>query len=428
MSEVHRHLLPNGMTILLKEVWHAPICSWWMLYRVGSRDETAGMTGAAHWVEHMMFRGTERFPMGMMDDAIDRLGGIWNAQTAQDYTAYYTTLPIAHVQLALEAEADRMRNLSFRAEDVEAERRIILAERRSVANDPLFALDEGMNHCAFTKHGYRHEVLGNEEDLQRLDGEQLRRFYRQHYIPEQAIGVAVGAFEQEKMLAMIAEQFAGIPPSCSLPLAVKHSQKHSHVEPAQSSERRFTVEWDGENEFLEIAYRVPSATHEDWYALSVLASVLAGPSGPGSGHVDNRTCRLYEALVKTGHAAAIDGNLSPRCDPYLYHLTITLQHGRALAEVEDIALAEVERIRAGEIREDELARAKKQTRALFAYSSEGVTGQGFWLSFAENFAGYEWFEHYVQRIDAVTGEQVHRAALQYFQPDQRIIGWLRARS
>jgi len=428
LSALRRHVLANGMTILLKEVWHAPICSWWMLYRVGSRDETAGMTGAAHWVEHMMFRGTERFPMGRMDGAIDRLGGIWNAQTAQDYTAYYSTLPVAHVQLALEAEADRMRNLMFLAEDVEAERRIILAERRSAANDPLFALDERMNHCAFTKHGYRHEILGNEEDLQRMDREPLWRFYRQHYVPENVIGVAVGAFESERMLAMIAqhfdaEQYAGIT-SASAPLPAKRLP----VEPAQSSERRFNVEWDGENEFLEMAYRVPSATHEDWYALSVLASLLAGPSGPGSGNVDNRSCRLYEALVKTGRAVAIDGNLSPRCDPYLYHLTITLQHGRDLAEVEGIALAEIERMRAGEIRDDELSRAKKQTRALFAYSSEGVTGQGFWLSFAENLAGYEWFERYVQRIDAVSGEQVQRVARQYFRPEQRIIGWLRARA
>ena len=360
--------------------------------------------------------------MGTLDSAIDRLGGVWNAQTAPDYTAYYTTLPVAQIPLALDAEADRMRNLNFTAEDVEAERRIILAERRSTANDPLFALDERMNQCAFTEHGYRHEVLGEEEDVQRLGHEQLWEFYQQHYQPANAIGVAVGAFESGKMLSELRRFFGKLPNrDFSAP------PQPPRREPPQTGERRFEIAHEGENEFIEIAYRAPAANHEDWFALSVLGSLLAGPSGPGSGNVDNRTCRLYQALVKTGLAVAIDGNLSPRRDPYLYHLTITVQHGRNLGDVEEVALATVERLRQGEIGADEINRAKKQTRALFAYSSEGVTGQGFWLSFTENFAGHEWFEDYVNRIESVSREQVIQAARRYFRPEQRIVGRLRAR-
>ena len=423
MSAVRRHVLANGMTILLKEVRHAPVCSWWLLYRVGSRDEAPGMTGTAHWVEHLMFRGSGRFPMGALDNAIDRLGGVWNAQTAQDYTAYYATLPAAHISLALEAEADRMRNLTFALEDVEAERRIILSERQSAANDPLFALDELLNHYAFEEHGYRHEVLGEEEDLRRLGRDALWNFYRQHYRPANAIGVAAGAFDSEEMLAQIRALYEGIPEE-GAPLP----SPSARVEPPQTSERRFQIEGEGENAFIEIAYRAPPAAHEDWFALAVLGSLLAGPSGPGSGNVDNRTCRLYRALVKSGLAVAVDGNLSPRCDPYLYNLTLTVQHGRDLAEVEAAALAEIGRLRAGDLGEEEIARAKKQTRALFAYSAEGVTGQGFWLVFAESFAGYRWFEDYVERVAAVTWEQVLAAARRYLRPEQRIVGWLCARS
>ena len=423
MSAVRRHVLANGMTILLKEVRHAPVCSWWLLYRVGSRDEAPGMTGTAHWVEHLMFRGSGRFPMGALDNAIDRLGGVWNAQTAQDYTAYYATLPAAHISLALEAEADRMRNLTFALEDVEAERRIILSERQSAANDPLFALDELLNHYAFEEHGYRHEVLGEEEDLRRLGRDALWNFYRQHYRPANAIGVAAGAFDSEEMLAQIRALYEGIPEE-GAPLP----SPSARVEPPQTSERRFQIEGEGENAFIEIAYRAPPAAHEDWFALAVLGSLLAGPSGPGSGNVDNRTCRLYRALVKSGLAVAVDGNLSPRCDPYLYNLTLTVQHGRDLAEVEAAALAEIGRLRAGDLGEEEIARAKKQTRALFAYSAEGVTGQGFWLAFAESFAGYRWFEDYVERVAAVTWEQVLAAARRYLRPEQRIVGWLCARS
>ena len=421
LTAVECHVLANGMTVLLKEVHHAPVCCWWLLYRVGSRDEPAGMTGAAHWVEHMMFRGTERFPMGVLDAAIDRLGGVWNAQTAQDYTAYYTTLPTAEIGLALEVEADRMRNLLFKAEDFEAERRIILSERQSAANDPLFALDERLNHCAFREHGYRHDALGEEEDLRRLDRATLYDFYQQHYRPANAIAVAAGAFDSVAMLSQIRALYEALPATEALPPPVR-------IEAPQTSERRFQLRHEGENAFIEIAYRAPPVTHPDWFPLAVLAGILAGASGPGSGNIDNRTSRLYRRLVKGGLAVAVDGNLSPRRDPYLYHLTLTLQHGQEAAEVELAALAELERLRQGELSEREIERAKKQARALFAYSTEGVTGQAFWLAFAENFDSHRWFEEYVERLSAVTTEEIREVARRYLRPEQRIVGWLQPRA
>ena len=130
MSNVTRHVLSNGMVVLLKEVHSAPIISWWVLYRIGSRIERTGITGISHWVEHMMFKGTEQFPAGYLDKAIDRVGGSWNAQTFLDYTAYYETLPAGEIDLALRAEADRMINAQFDPEEVESERTVIIAERQ----------------------------------------------------------------------------------------------------------------------------------------------------------------------------------------------------------------------------------------------------------------------------------------------------------
>lgn len=131
---VTRHVLQNGMTILLRENHNAPLMSWWVLYRVGSRNEPTGKTGISHWVEHMMFKGTEQFPAGMLDQAIDRAGGSWNAQTSFDYTAYYETLPADQIDLALHAEADRMINAQFAPEDVESERTVIISERQGSEN------------------------------------------------------------------------------------------------------------------------------------------------------------------------------------------------------------------------------------------------------------------------------------------------------
>ena len=114
-NNVTRHILKNGMTVLLKEMHNAPLISWWVLYRVGSRNEPTGHTGISHWVEHMMFKGTEQFPVGYLDKAIDREGGIWNAQTSFDYTAYFETLPADRIDLGLRAEADRMANARVRS-------------------------------------------------------------------------------------------------------------------------------------------------------------------------------------------------------------------------------------------------------------------------------------------------------------------------
>jgi zinc protease len=119
VTAVQRYQLDNGLTVLLKEVHSAPVISWWVLYRVGSRNERTGQTGVSHWVEHMMFKGTERFPAGVLDRGIDRLGGLWNAQTSMDYTAYYETMPADRIDLALELEADRMANAQFLEADVD---------------------------------------------------------------------------------------------------------------------------------------------------------------------------------------------------------------------------------------------------------------------------------------------------------------------
>jgi zinc protease len=117
-GQVTRRVLDNGLTVLLKEVHTAPVISWWVLYRVGSRNERTGQTGISHWVEHMMFKGTETFPAGVLDKAIDREGGVWNAQTSFDYTAYFETMPAHRIDLALEAEADRMANAAFDPQEV----------------------------------------------------------------------------------------------------------------------------------------------------------------------------------------------------------------------------------------------------------------------------------------------------------------------
>jgi len=417
VSNVTKHVLDNGMTVLLKEVHAAPVISWWVLYRIGSRNERTGQTGISHWVEHMMFKGTEQFPRQELEKMIDRQGGSWNAQTSFDYTAYFETMPADRIDLALRLEADRMQNVEFLPEEVASERTVIISERQGSENSPMFWLGEEMNAVAFRVHGYHHEIIGDMIDLETMTRDDLYNHYQTYYTPNNAVAVVVGAFNSDEMLARIKELYGSIP-------ARELPRPFVRPEPEQMGERRVKVERPGSTAFLEMAFRSPAGNHPDYFKLAVLISVLTGPSGPGGGNIDNKTSRLYRALVETGIAASVDGSLYPTVDPFLMSLSITVSDDHTLEETEAELETQLDRVRNGDITEAEVTKAKKQARASFAYSTEGVTGQAFWLAFCENIGSYTWFEEYIDRLDAVTLADVVEAAATYLRPQSRVVGWL----
>jgi zinc protease len=415
VSHVTKHTLKNGMTVLLKEVHSAPLVSWWVLYRIGSRNERTGTTGVSHWVEHMLFKGTDQFPAGYLDKAVDREGGSWNAQTFFDYTAYYETMPSDKIDLALKIEADRMINAKFDPEEVDSERTVIISERQGAENSPTFWLGEEMQAAAFRVHGYHHEIIGDMTDLETMTRDDLYGHYKRHYMPNNAIAVAVGDFESEMMLARIRELYENIPAGETPELFVR-------PEPPQNGERRVRVERPGGSAVVDVSYKAPAATDADWFKLAILNSVLCGPDGLGGGSIDNKTSRMYRALVETELAADVDGGLTPTIDPFLYSISATVRPGRTPEEVEGAIYAEIARVLHGNITEAEVARAKKQARALFAYSTERVTMQAFWLAFSENFSSFDWFEQYVANLEAVTLADVNEAAHKYLTPQSRVVG------
>mgnify|MGYP000027914557 CR=1 FL=1 len=416
MSNVTRHILDNGMTVLLKEVHNAPVISWWVLYKVGSRNEHTGITGISHWVEHMMFKGTPKYGAGVLDKMVDSIGGSWNAQTSMDYTAYYETLPAEHIGLALAAEADRMVNAMFDMEEVESERTVIISERQGSENSPFFWLGEEVQAASFRVHGYHHEVIGDMTDLHTMTRDDLFGHYKRHYAPNNAIAVAVGAFDSAEMLAQINAIYGAIP-------AGEPVKLFSRPEPQQQGQRTVTVERPSGSSVIQVAYHSPAATHPDYFALQLVNSVLCGAEMMGGG-LENKTSRLYKALVMTELTASVDGSLYPTIDPFMYAISmVLLPDGDADAAITALD-SEIDRMRAGEITEAELARARKQARALFAYTTERVTTQAFYLAFSESMGGFEWFENYLDQLNAVTLEQVKTAAATYLRPQNRTVGIL----
>jgi zinc protease len=411
-------ILPNGLTLILKEMHHAPVISFMVWYRVGSRNEIPGRTGISHWVEHMMFKGTPTYPGELLDRLISREGGNWNAFTWLDFTAYYETMPAAKIDLALRLEADRMVNTIMEADEVESERMVIMAERQMYENDPRFQLNEELTAAVFRIHPYHHEIIGDMADLETITQADLLAHYRTHYTPNNAVAIVVGDFATPEMEQTITNYFGAIPAGPALPPVTRQ-------EPEQKGERRITVHGSGENAFLTVAYRAPAANHPDFLPLTLLNAAFAGGSSLGmlsEGGGSNKTSRLYKALVQTGLAAAAYGGVTPTVDPFVYTIT-------AVAQAEPTAVeaaldAEIARLLTDPITQRELDKARKRAKAEFVMAGESISGQAQLLGMTEAVLGdYGWYETVLEQLNDITLADLERVRATYLQPRNRTIGW-----
>jgi zinc protease len=365
----------------------------------------------------MQFKGTPTFPAGTLDRAISRDGGFWNAFTWVDWTAYFETMPQDRADLGLRIEADRMANSLFEPKEVESERTVIISERQGAENDPSFRLSEELHGAAFRIHPYQHTVLGDMTDLESITREDLYNHYRTYYVPSNAVLAVAGNFKIGPMLERIRELFGALPKA--VPPA--HTPR---PEPGQPGERWVEVEGPGETAYLELAYRAPSAGEDDLIPLAVLDSALSGASNLGflGGDISNKTSRLYKRLVEGELAASVSGSLTASIDPYLYSISVTVRPDSTPEAALEACDEEITKLLSDPVREEEVAKAIKQARALFAFGTESITNQAFWLGYSEMFAGHEWFETYLDRLAKVTPESILEVARKRLVPSNRTVG------
>ena len=409
-DQITQSVLKNGMKVMLKEIHTAPIISSWLWYRVGSKDEPTGKTGISHWTEHMQFKGTKKFPSSMLDKAISREGGRWNAATSHDATRYYETMPADKIDLALQLEADRMTNSIYSEKEVASERTVIISEREGHENEPMFRLGETVQQTAFRVHPYHHEIIGDMADLHTITRDDLYEHYRKYYVPNNAVLAIAGDFETKSMLKRVKELFGSIPKG-STPSRLARS------EPEPKGEVRLSIEGPGETTFIQVAYHFPNATHPDYIPLQVLDSLLGGASG-----LSYKTSRLYRALVDGEYAVDVSGWSESTIDPFLYRVTITNHPKRKPEETLAALDKEIQKLQEVLVSKDEIVRAVKQARAVFSYSSENISNQAFWMGYVEMFASYEWFTTYLDKLAKVTPKDVQRVAQKYLQSNSRVIG------
>ena len=408
----------NGLKVLLKEIHSTPIISLWTWYKVGSRFEKPGLTGISHWVEHMQFKGTQKYPSSVLDRLVAREGGVWNAFTHVDWTTYFETMPSHKIDLALDLEADRMVNSLFNLADVESERTVIISEKEGKENEPYLRLNNAVNEASFQFHPYRNEVIGSLEDLNRITRDDLYHHYQKYYQPSNSIISIAGDFNTSEMVDKIEHLFALIP-SEFLP------DPGIHPETEIKEKREILLTGPGDTIFIQIAYRSPSAADPDFFAFTILDSLLSGPASLnmfGGGGTSNRTSRLYKKVVDKRLAVSLAGGLQATVDPHIYDLSITLNQEQDPEIAIKTIDQEIEKLIEKRIQRSEIQRAVKQAKALFAYGLENITNQAFWLGYSEIFADYGWFSNYLDRLNEIKPHDIQKVAEKYLNPEKRVIG------
>ncbi|MCB0119526.1 MAG: insulinase family protein, partial [Anaerolineales bacterium] len=346
----------------------------------------------------------------LLDKAISREGGRWNASTSRDSTRYYETMPAAKIDLVLRLEADRMTKSLFDPKEVASERTVIISEREGSENEPMFLLSEAVQHASFRVHPYHHEIIGDKADLHSMTRDDLYSHYRTYYVPKNAVLSLAGDFETKSMLKRIRELYEPIP-------AGKVPPRMARPEPERNGELRLTVEGPGETAFTQIAYPFPNATHPDYFALQVLESLLNGASG-----LSYKTARLYRALVDREFAVDVSGWSESTIDPYLYRFTMVHRPDKTPEEALSVLDDELKKMQDTLMPEAEIQRAVKQARAVFAYGSEHITHQAFWMGYTSMFSDYSWYTTYLNKLAKVTPQDVQRVAQIYFQKNKRVVG------
>ncbi|MFQ5962829.1 MAG: M16 family metallopeptidase [Candidatus Scalinduaceae bacterium] len=460
--DVKEHVLKNGLKILMLEKHDVPTVSLRVVYKVGSVNEHPGITGASHLFEHMMFKGTkifgikdfesERPLLGKEDeliakietekargDDIDKekveflekeLREVWkkqkelivkdemwsiylkngatglNASTGSDATYYYCNLPANKLELWAFMESDRMRNLILR--EFYSERDVVMEERRlRTENSPFGLLIEQLNAATYTAHPYGWPVIGWMSDLQNIKKEEVAKYFKQYYSPNNAVIIAVGDINPGKVIELVEKYFGDIPRQPPSP-------KVTTVEPKQIGERRVYVEYDA-NPVLSIAYHKPAVGHPDQYVFDVIEAILSS----------GRTSRLYKSLIEDKRIAVMArayGGPSKYADAFIFFCTPRNPH--TVEEVEEAIYEELEKLKMTAVTEHELQKIKNQIEANFIRSLDSSTGLASIIASYEAIYGWRYINTLVEKTIAVTPEDIMRVAKEYFTKTNRTVAIL----
>jgi zinc protease len=408
--DIQKTVLDNGLTILTCEDHSVPTVSYQTFMNVGSRDEVKpGITGLAHVFEHMMFRGTEKYPD--YDQAVGYFGPETNAYTSDDATVYFVNVKSEYLEKVIEVEADRVRNLIFNDQTFRTELGPVKEERRmGVVEDPDGFLWTEFTQIAYQKHPYHHPGIGYEEDLEKnIQLEDGLEFKRTFYSPGQAIIVVAGNFDTPQVLEWIKNYYGNWQkqPPPNLPIPEEPPQKEERVKDYTWKDNLITPK-------LIIGYHGPKfdITSDDFCALNLIAEILFLKSG-------RLTKRLYTDLQMVDY---VYGNMNENKDPGMFTISTNLKKGKSVQEVKDIIFEEIEKLKKEKVSDEELTKAKNSVKASMLYRLNRPYSVASMIGHYQLLNGdYNLLFKAEERYDSITPEIIQKVAEKTFAPTNRTV-------
>jgi len=409
VRQVREAVLENEMMVLTLEDRTSPTASLQLFYKVGSRNERPGITGISHIFEHLMFKGTARFPQGVLDRILQENGMSYNAFTTHDFTCYHEEMAADRLEVAMELEADRMQGLRLEEDSFRSEMGVIREERRQNVEDPPFGLlSEAVQSEVFRVHPYHWPVIGWMSDLESITLDDVVRYYRDYYRPNNAVLVLAGDLEHDRAVRMAERWFGAIPRGPELPARALR-------EPEQRGERTVSVRKEVQLPGIILAYRGPESSRREAKILNVAEFLL----------LHGRSSRLYQRLIYQQQlATGLSGGISLRADPSLFRLQATARPGIPIERLEAEMTQALEELAARPVPEAELAKALRAIESDFVFSQESH------LDMAQNLGEEEcrasWREYLTWLPDnlSVTAEEIQRVARETFDRRRRTVGYL----
>jgi zinc protease len=406
---VNESILSNGLKILHVHNPVSPTASMQLYYRVGSRNERPGITGISHVFEHLMFKGTERFPEGVFDRVVQEQGMTYNAFTTSDFTCYLESMAADRLDVAMELEADRMQGLAITEESFRSEMAVIREERRQTVEDPPAGLlIEAVQAAVFMAHPYHWPVIGWMTDLESLGLDDVLRYYRDHYRPNNAVLVVVGDVTAERVLASAERYFGRVPRGPELaPLSV--------VEPEQRGERTVSIHKEVQLPMLVLAYRAPQSSRRDAKVLNAIEFLL----------LHGRSSRLYQRLVYQEQlVVGLGGGVHLRVDPSVFDLRFSARPGVTVDHLRDRVYQLLDELRREPVSDEELHKTLNAVEADYVFSQESNAELAQNLGEDECRTSWRDYLTWLEEHRTLTAEEIQLVAEQTFSERGRTVGYL----
>ncbi|WP_409883796.1 M16 family metallopeptidase [Nostoc sp. ChiSLP03a] len=410
-ENVRKTVLENGLTVLTKEVHTAPVVTVQVWYKVGSRNEEPGVNGIAHQLEHMMFKGTRNRPI-QFGRLFSALGSDSNAFTSYDQTAYYGTVERNKLKALLVLEADRMRNSQIEPEQLASEKRVVISELQGYENSPEYRLNRAVMQAAFPNHAYGLPVGGTKADVEKFEVEEVEKYYRNFYSPDNAVLVIVGDFQTANTLETIKEVFGKLPKKVrSEELGV--SSKNTFT-PSTSLSTPIVLREPGAGRLLQVVYPLPDANQPDVPALDVMDYILT----------EGRNSRLYQALVESGLASELTASVTSLRESGWYELLVTAGAKQDLKKIDSMLSSAIANVAEKGVTSEEVERAKTQLTADVILSNRDITSQAMRLGTDETTVGdYRYTDRYLAAVRLVKPTDVVAVINKYLTKEARTVGF-----